>query len=99
MKMRTLLFLLLTTVGAAAHDAPAGWAYYSTCCAGKDCRPVALPQSVRETPGGYQVPSGEVVPYGDVRVRDSKDDSFHWCTVNGAANTHTICIYVPGRGS
>lgn len=85
---------------ASAHDAPTGWTYPYSCCSGQDCREVTSgPQGkVRETPQGYQIAStGEVIPYGDIRVKDSPDGAFHWCSVAGAEDTRTICLFVPPR--
>ena len=85
---------------ASAHDAPTGWTYPYSCCSRQDCREVSSgPEGkVRETPQGYQIAStGEVIPYGDIRVKDSPDGAFHWCSVAGAEDTRTICLFVPPR--
>lgn len=94
--------LLLLARPADAHDAlptaaqPEGWSYPYSCCSGMDCRAVA-DKAVSERPDGYHVPSGEVVPMTDVRVKESPDGAFHWCTVAGTDEGRTICLFVPPR--
>ncbi|CAH2394814.1 hypothetical protein MES5069_10001 [Mesorhizobium escarrei] len=54
------------------------------------------------------MPSGELLPYADGRVRQSHDMRFHWCHAQKAtAGRHrefpsgnpdiTICLYVPPK--
>ena len=86
--------LCIMTLTLAAHEAPLGWAYDYECCSGVDCRQA----KVREVIDGYIVPSGDLIPYGDKRVRLSKDEFFHWRTVRGEDGTPTLCLYVPNRG-
>jgi hypothetical protein len=89
--------------GATAHDAnptvakPKGWAYPFSCCSGYDCREV--PQAaISERPEGYVIEgTGEVVAYQDQRLKDSPDGEFHWCSVAGANDGRTICLFVPPR--
>lgn len=95
---------LIFELRAYPHDAPAsagqplGWTYPFSCCSGIDCRPVAI-ADVEEGPDGYVIrATGEVVPYGDTRVKDSPDGDFHWCSVAGAGDGRTICLFVPPRG-
>lgn len=85
-----LLSLALSSITSSslAHD----W-YDKECCSGSDCSPVVA-DTVREGPSGYTLPDGNLLPYGDKRIRQSVDDRFHWCHVNAA----TYCLYVPGRG-
>ncbi len=111
MKTRTALAIILAgaaVIGwledpAYSHDAmptaqkPLGWSYPFSCCSGYDCRPVD-DVAVAERPEGYViVGTGEVVPYQDTRVKDSPDGQFHWCSVAGAEDGRTICLYVPPR--
>ncbi|WP_325439697.1 hypothetical protein [Pararhizobium sp.] len=95
-----MCILLLLLAGAApvlAHDAPTGWKYPFSCCSGMDCRPVQT-KAVSEKSAGYIIQNtGEVVPYEDTRVRQSPDGDFHWCSVAGAEDTRTICLFVPPR--
>lgn len=88
---------------AAAHDAkptaarPQGWKYPFSCCSGYDCREVSSKQ-VSEKPEGYVIKgTGEIVAYSDARLKDSPDGEFHWCSVAGADDSRTICLFVPPR--
>lgn len=95
-------FLIALVREADAHDAPQsfarpqGWSYPFSCCSGVDCRPVSASR-IREGGDGYTVPSGEIVPLGDPRLKDSPDGEFHWCSVAGADDGRTICLFVPPR--
>ena len=95
-----LSILVLITFGmppAEGHDAPKGWAYPFACCSGYDCREVPK-KAIGEGPKGYVIEgTGEVVPYKDVRLHDSPDGEYHWCSVDGADNTRTICLFVPPK--
>ena len=96
--------VLLGGMPAAAHDAiptaakPNGWSYPFSCCSGYDCREV--PQtSISERPEGYVIEgTGEVVTYQDTRLKNSPDGEYHWCSVAGANNSRTICLFVPPKG-
>lgn len=88
---------------AAAHDAkpaaakPQGWKYPYSCCSGYDCREVSAKQ-ISEKPEGYVIKgTGEVVAYSDTRLKNSPDGEFHWCSVAGADDSRTICLFVPPR--
>lgn len=88
---------------ATAHDAiptaakPQGWSYPFSCCSGYDCREVSSTQ-VSEKPEGYVIKgTGEVVAYSDARLKDSPDGEYHWCSVAGADDSRTICLFVPPR--
>ncbi|CAN7601475.1 hypothetical protein LJR234_004654 [Mesorhizobium amorphae] len=85
---------------ASAHDN--SW-YEKQCCEDDHCEPMA-DGAVRETSKGFEVPSGELLPYADGRVRQSNDMRYHWCHARDAPNRHrqtpfgaesTICLYVP----
>ena len=96
--MLALFVLLYAGIAARAHDAPSGWSYPFSCCSGYDCRPVAA-RTISERPEGYVIAgTGEVVGYGDERIRSSPDDEYHWCSVSGADDGKTICLFVPPRG-
>ncbi len=87
----------LSSLRAEAHDAKSGWSYPFSCCSGYDCREVNE-TSVRERPEGYVIQgTGEVLGYHDVRLKDSPDGEFHWCSVAGANDGRTICLFVPPR--
>lgn len=98
--------LLVYATEARPHEAtptaakPQGWKYPFSCCSGYDCREVSSgPQgTVRERPEGYVIAkTGEVIAYSDGRLKDSPDGEFHWCSVAGADNGKTICLFVPPR--
>lgn len=80
------------------HTAIQGWDYPSTCCGGKDCREVVLPQKVTVGKMGFTVPSGEIIGYSDGRLRKSLDEFYHWCTLQGADDGSTLCLFVPPQG-
>lgn len=96
--------IVLACGAAMAHEAtttagqPLGWTYDYRCCSTQDCRPVAAGE-IRETPDGYLlVKTGELVPYGDTRIKDSPSGDFHVCQVAGDFEKGRIlCIYAPGR--
>ncbi|TGQ31891.1 MULTISPECIES: hypothetical protein [unclassified Mesorhizobium] len=86
---------------AFAHDAtptaamPQGWSYPFSCCSGYDCREVSQ-TSISERPEGYVIKgTGEVVAYSDKRIKNSPDGEYHWCSVAGANDGKTICLFVP----
>ena len=90
-------------VPAVAHDAkptaarPLGWSYPFSCCSGYDCRAVSS-QQIGERPEGYVIEgTGEVLAYSDARLKDSPDGEYHWCSVAGADDSRTICLFVPPR--
>jgi hypothetical protein len=81
---------------------PQGWNYPFSCCSGYDCREVGdRSQSkvkISETPQGYRISTtGEIIAYSDKRIKDSPDGEFHWCSVAGADDSRTICLFVPPR--
>lgn len=97
------LLLTVLSFSAHAHDAlptaglPEGWSYPFACCSGFDCRAVS-DKAIGERPEGYVIQgTGEVVGYGDMRVKNSPDGAFHWCSVAGANDGRTICLFVPPR--
>ncbi len=96
----TFASFLLTSLGAipaGAHDAPKGWSYPFACCSGYDCREVTS-KAISERPEGYVIQgTGEIVTYNDKRIRNSPDGEFHWCSVAGANDGRTICLFVPPR--
>jgi hypothetical protein len=93
-------FLALTAFGAhpvSAHQAPSGWTYPFSCCSTYDCRMVTS-KSVSERPEGYVIAkTGEIIGYKDKRIKYSPDGDYHWCSVAGADNSRTICLFVPPR--
>jgi len=90
--------VLLVDTRAYPHDAPAGWSYPTYCCSGIDCREVAA-SSISERPEGYVIKgTGEIVGYTDARIKPSPDGVYHWCSVAGADDSRTICLFVPPKG-
>jgi len=90
-----LALSLACVPNARAHDAPSGWQYPWSCCSGHDCRPVAT-KAISTAKSGYVIRNtGEVVPYSDTRVQSSPDGEYHWCSVAGAEDGKTICLFVP----
>ena len=105
--MRRLLLsaCLLSVLPAVAHDAlptaaqPDGWSYPHACCSSVDCRRVPADWIDENSHPGYRiVPTGEVIEMSDTRIRQSPDGEFHWCSVAGANDSRTICLFVPPRG-
>lgn len=96
--LATALALAFHVVPAAAHQAPAGWQYDSSCCSGVDCYQ-APASDVKETRNGYQLSTGELIPYSDHRIKRSHDEYFHECKPGGDAKPQrSYCLYVPDRG-
>jgi hypothetical protein len=78
---------------------PLGWQYGWECCSMRDCKD--LPKGeIKATPVGWKVEStGEVIPFGDKRIKQSKDERFHRCAKGGDFSLPTsICLYVPDMG-
>lgn len=91
--------LVIAAAGVArAHDAPTGWSYGIECCSLKDCSEVPADWIVEDAAGVHIVPTGEVIAYSDARLKQSKDEAFHWCRPPGVSNPKTICLYRPDRG-
>ncbi|TGP24857.1 MULTISPECIES: hypothetical protein [unclassified Mesorhizobium] len=85
----------LLSAPAAAHQAPKGWQYDSSCCSGMDCYQAPM-ADVKETKYGYQLSTGELIPYSDSRIKRSRDEFFHECKPGGDSNSqHSFCLYVP----
>ena len=71
---------------ACAFEVPSvsahSW-YEKQCCQDEHCEPMA-DGTIRETGKGFKVPSGELLPFADSRVRQSHDMRYHWCHVQKA---------------
>jgi len=89
--MRLIFVMLIAGITLLPTSAKAHSWYDHDCCSDKDCAPV---NEIKEGPGGYTLPNGDLMKYGDGRIRQSVDNQFHWCH-NGVI---TYCLYVPGRG-
>ena len=82
-------------LAAAAHEAPTGWTYDYSCCSSYDCRQI-VSAWVEVTKEGYLAgPKKELIPFGDKRIKQSKDEFYHLCTVSGRDDTAVLCLYVP----
>lgn len=96
-----LVALSTCSDNAPAHDAPKGWSYPVSCCSGIDCREANTKASavrVTEKDGGWLISStGEWIADTDKKIKPSPDGEFHWCSVDGKADTETICLFVPPR--
>ena len=99
--LASFLLFAVSVSPALAHDAiptsakPQGWSYPIACCSGIDCRAVSA-QSISERPQGYLIKgTGELVSYSDTRLKNSPDGDYHWCSVAGADDSKTICLFVP----
>lgn len=93
----TLVLVAFNMSPVLSHEAPTGWQYPVSCCSGNDCREVP-DKAISERSDGYVIEgTGEVVAYQDRRIKKSPDGAFHWCSVAGASNGKTICLFVPPR--
>lgn len=89
---------LLLAREAKAHEAPTGWSFDISCCSNRDCGEVP-PEWISEGPNGVTVkPTGELLSYGDTRLKQSKDERTYWCRPPGDPNPKTICVYLPVKG-
>lgn len=86
---------------ANAHDAPPtaamplGWSYPFNCCSNTDCHQIKS-TAIHEAKTGYVInATGELISYGDKRLKDSPDGLYHQCTVQGKTDTKTLCLFVP----
>jgi hypothetical protein len=85
----------LTVSPALSHQAKSGWTYPLECCSDRDCQEVPE-TAISMAPEGFVIgPTGETLGYSDPRLRDSPDGVYHWCSVGQAANTRTLCLFVP----
>lgn len=97
MKILLAVAVVILSTAVFAHDAPTGWTYGWECCSGVDCQQAA-DADVQETKDGYLMTiTGELVAYDDKRIKKSKDEFFHECTVGGDKKARLICLYVPNR--
>ena len=81
---------------ASAHEAMSGWEYPIECCSGTDCYEIGA-ADFETIDTGYRIKaSGELIAWGDKRVRASGDGRFHRCSYGGKPEAATICFFVPG---
>jgi hypothetical protein len=95
-RYQLLISVLMFSIPASAHNAPLGWAYGFDCCSVIDCWQ-EKEGAIEMTSQGYRVVvTGEIIAYGDMRIRQSGDQFFHRCTATGDPRMkHSICLYVP----
>ena len=93
-----LLFALMVAGPALAHDAPEGWSYDVSCCSTLDCREVPASWITEDADGFTIARTGEKIPRNSSKIKQSKDEHWHWCSRGGKDDGGTICIYVPVRG-
>ncbi|CDX56086.1 hypothetical protein MPL3365_230026 [Mesorhizobium plurifarium] len=76
-------------------QAPAGWQYDPSCCAGVDCYQ-APPSDLKDT---VLALDRRTNPDSDHRIKRSRDEYFHQYKPGGANRSqHYFCLYVPDRG-
>ena len=88
-----IILLALMSVAAYAHS----W-YPPSCCSDEDCWPT---EGVTATDAGWLIhTSGEVIPYGDSRIRPTPPEAsgFHVCHVGADPKARALCLFVPGAG-
>lgn len=99
-----ILYVAMGYRAAWSHEAlptaakPQGWSYPFSCCSGYDCREVPADWVTAGRDGYTIVITGEQLSYGDTRLKDSPDGEYHWCSVAGANNSRTICLFRPPMG-
>ena len=93
-----LILAAIVSSPASAHEAPTGWNYPLACCSNRDCKQTA-DETVKETASGYLLTTtGEVVTYGNRRIKNSPDGLFHVCQQAGDFDKGRIlCLFVPPR--
>lgn len=82
---------------ARGHEAPTGWTYPLACCSNRDCSEIPA-TAISEGAGGVTIlGSGEVIPYGDPRLKDSPDGLTHICRPPENPKARTICLLLPSK--
>lgn len=96
---RLLISLLLFSTDAVeAHQAATGWQYGQECCSTMDCFEEKAVNVLERFDGYFIVNVNELIPYKDVRIKHSRDEFFHRCTLMGNPKApRSICLYVPVR--
>lgn len=96
--MKFLIPLLLLSTSAFAqekdlhdHSTLKGWMYDTACCSNRDCFPT---EEVDIQSRGYMF-RGNLVPFGDPKIRKSGDNNYHACI---HPQRGFICLYVPLGG-
>lgn len=81
-----------------------GW-YDGQCCNRNDCAQTTLGEVERRNSGWFVVPTKELIPFDDERVKRSLDPLIHRCIFQGPMSDYrgtgpkrrgdTRCLYVP----
>src|SRR5688500_9123946 len=90
-----IVVLTLATAAVAQqkpHLGPNHW-YDFQCCSEKDCRQTVLKEVERRDGGWFVVPTKELIPYSDKRIRRSLDPLIHVCLFGKPERVR--CLYVP----
>lgn len=97
--LASLIMATFTVAPANTHTAPTGWQYDLGCCSNADCRQIK-DTDISTTDKGYVIKAtGELLIYGDKKIKPSPDGAYHRCSVKGEDKTRTFCLYVPPPGS
>ena len=76
---------------ASAHD----W-YPVECCQELDCSPVEVSSVLSTEEGWLIVESGELIGFGDKRLKQSPDTRFHICLESfWEVRSATRCLFIP----
>ncbi|PWJ81544.1 hypothetical protein C7441_11076 [Pseudaminobacter salicylatoxidans] len=99
-----ILLVLCVTIfwfmtASEAHDATAERSYAIECCPNRDCGQVPADWISGGPDGVRIIPTGEVIPYSDTRIKQSPDGQIHWCRPPEVPSPRTICIYLPLGGA
>jgi len=92
--------LVCTVRASKAHDNPTDWigkerrqnAKNEYCCGEGDCHPIPMREIIM-TPGGYRLPSGDVIPFD--KAAPSADEFFWTCEWGGERK----CAFAPIGGT
>lgn len=87
--------LVLASVAFVVLPASAHSWYDGMCCNENDCRQTTLGEVERHDDGWYIVPTKELIPFGDPRIRQSLDPLIHRCVLSTG---QTRCLYVTPPG-
>lgn len=104
-----LLLFFLYPIHAHAHQAASGWTYPSSCCGGKDCRPIkeGLDVTAAKNGSGYMVkflyrePGNPITYYIQEfvdrdKVQSSGDSDYHACVnVSALPGQQIRCLFAP----
>ena len=97
----TAIFLACAVLlGLPATATAMGW-YDAMCCSNRDCRPIMAGEVELHADGWYVVPADRTVPFGDWKIKPSKDVRIHICMTNHGANgsPNVVCLYIPDPGT